>query len=320
MSLIQGASIHIANDEDESMISLIDNNAVVRYTTRIGIGKWILLRLQEQKTNIVFLAYSLILLAHFIGWVLFSMYASVCFFTQHSTTQRCKNFDYFNHPKELEVCWQVMTGINAIVYIVLVRKLRFADGSSFSFKNLRKVPTAILPMIAALSIANAYETVAFCHEENPSARAIEVGFIWRNICVASLVFFLNFTRPPVAIKFKVLYYLTLAVFFLDQLVMSSLMIGHVHYRINAVKKTNLSIEGDVHKSSSKDVVISMMTFIGVFSLHSSLLKFFWEKMFNIATKTCFKMDTFRPKFTAKIQKHKVKYKFDLDTKRTTFLP
>lgn len=279
MSPIQSTSININENQGERAISQ-NNDAVVSCETRIGLRKWISLRLQELRPTIVFFAYSLVILAHFIGWILFSVYASVCFFTQHSTTQRCKDFEYFNHPKEMEVCWQFTTGLNAIVYIVLVRKLRFADSSSFSFKNLFKIPTAIAPMIVELCIAVAYETVAVFHEENPSARAIEVGFIWRNTCVISLVFFLNFTRPPRTTKLKVFYYLTLVVFFFDQLIMSSLMIGHVHYRINAIKKTNFVTEENVNKSSSKEVVISMMTFIGVFSLHSSLLKFFWNKLFN----------------------------------------
>lgn len=254
------------------------NNTVANYSNRNGIRQRILLRWQETKTPLVFFGYSLVLLGHFIGWVLFTVYATFCFFTQHSTTQRCKNFDYFSHPKALEVCWQVATGLNAIAYIVFVQKMRFADASSFSFKILFKIPTAIVPLLIKLCIAVAYETVMALHDENQSARAIEVGFIWRNTCVMAFVFFLNFTRPPRATMYKVVFYCTLLVFFLDQLVMAALMVGHVHYRVNALKKRNPFMEES--DTSVKELLISMMTIIGVFSLHSSMLNFFWRKIFQ----------------------------------------
>lgn len=223
---------------------------------------------------LIFLGYSLTLLCHFVGWVLFSVYAIYCSVTQLSTTQRChEDFHLFRYPKELEVFWQVVTGINAIAYIVLIRKLRYADASSFSIRELLKIPKSLLILVVELAIAVSYETMMIVYEEVASARAIEVGFIWRNICVTSLVFLLNFTSRPRKRMYKVHFFSTLLVFFLDQLVMACLMVCHVHYRITA-------LGASIKPGDSVHIIVTELSIIGVFALHSSLLKFFWNKIFE----------------------------------------
>lgn len=263
--------VNIREQEENSSASQLNEFLVSENRSRI------LLRLREFLCPFLFFGYSLILVCHFIGWVLFTVYAVNCSFTQRSTTQRCQeDFDLFSYPKELEVCWQVVTGINAIAYMMLIRKLHYADASSFSIRELLKIPRSSGLLLVELAIAVSYETMMILREEVPSARAIEVGFIWRNICVTSLVFFLNFTWPPREIKYKVQFFSTLLVFFLDQLVMACLMACHVHYRITALEANHSSIEA----SDLFHGLVTMMTISGVLTLHSSLLKFFWNKIFE----------------------------------------
>ncbi|XP_078359830.1 uncharacterized protein LOC144644255 [Oculina patagonica] len=233
-------------------------------------------RLRSRKVNVaIMLAYFAVLLWRFVGLVLYSTYATDCFFREKLASFRCKNFTLFSHAKELEISWQMASVVNTWLVILVLTKVPGYQGYMSALRNNSK-HARFWSLFCQLIFVVTYNIIVISTEPLRISKFIEVGFIAGEISTTLVVYLWNTVpapwREPRVPAQHLLYMLTLAVFILENFYLFILVSTQAAFEITGVhnfRQTPSALQAVILVANAAEA-----------TFYYALMKFFWNKLFD----------------------------------------
>lgn len=223
----------------------------------------------------VMLTYFGILLWRLISFVLYTVHATDCFFREKLTSFHCQNFTIFPHANELEISWQVVSFINTVLVILVLRKVPDYEGYLSALRNNSK-HARFWSLFAQLLVAVAYNIIAICTETSRVSKIIEVMFILEQIATTLVVYLWNTVPAPWkesndTVK-NLAYSLTLHLHFLENSYLFGLDTAHAAFRVTGVN--------NFRRTSSPLQAVTIVVGAAEATFYYAMMKFFWNKWFD----------------------------------------
>ena len=248
--------------------------------------------LQEFSPNLVSIflpvIYLLFQVFRFVTLVMFAIFMVECSVFHNETSVDCDiNFTACHTPGCDPYCWKGMwIGCSVItclvgLFIIFVpiasrhiQQIRPASNTSIARSLVVKPYFWHLNAIVLLVVV--YDAIILSQKHVSGSEQVEIGVIVSKLLTVFLIFQLNFTYPPsnsdgFPLIWRVLYYMTLSIFVLDNLCKFVELTVRISYKLYTVN-TNSS-----HRWLQ---VIGLMLEIVDAALYHSFATFFWNKIFR----------------------------------------
>ncbi|XP_032233278.1 uncharacterized protein LOC116615617 [Nematostella vectensis] len=228
-----------------------------------------------KKTSILIYIYLAFIVWRYVSLVLYSVYATECFFRAKLATLRCGNFNVYPYPTQFELAWQVSSSVNATIAIAVVQLLPEFPGNTVILYKLIRI-ARFWSLLLQLLVVITYNVILISHEHLAVIALIEVGFILEELPIFFVVCLWNFVPAPrkhsSARGLPLCYYSTLVAFFLENFYLFILMSS----------QAALDITG-IHEFERRPKVLQA---IGIImnateaTFYFAIMKFFWNKLFE----------------------------------------
>ncbi|XP_022780722.1 uncharacterized protein LOC111321967 [Stylophora pistillata] len=216
-----------------------------------------------------------ILIWRFISLVLYTIYATDCFFREKVASYRCQNFTIFPYAKELEINWQVVSFINTVLIILVLREVPGYEGYRSAIRNNSKY-ARFWSLFAQLLVAVGYNIIVICTETSRVNKIIEVMFILGEIATTLVVYLWNkvaapWREPRDTVK-NLAYSLTLLLFIVENLYLFILISTQAAFQVTGVD--------NFRRTPSALRAVTIMVNAAEATFYYAMMKFFWNKWFD----------------------------------------
>lgn len=211
-----------------------------------------------------------------------------CSVFHNKTSVNCDiNFTDYHTPGCGPFCWKGMwIGCSVITCLVglfmvfvpvasrHIQQLRPASNTSIVCSLMFKPYFWYLNIIVLLVVV--YDAAVQYQNDVSGSEQVEIGVIVSKLLTVILIFQLNFTYPPRTADgfsriFLVLYYMTLSIFFLDNLCKFVELTVRISYRLNIINS---------NMPNRQLQVVGLLSEIVDAALYHSFANFFWNKIFR----------------------------------------